>query len=202
MAHVVSWPCRGSSHCGYAMPLIGRASLIGATHAHPSTRTVASPLHPTPRALFDAQSQNRESSTTARDSAKMLRQDYNRIDPKRRNVIDHRKKQFATPQYRDAEYKTRLNFYSEPPTADITLEQFEQWAIDRLRGEWCSASATVQETVLISRSSRRTGSVLLSKQDACRDDHVHEAYSRQISSTRLYQLGIHEAVCPAPKGPL
>ncbi|KAK3177417.1 DNA primase subunit pri2 [Lecanicillium sp. MT-2017a] len=63
----------------------------------------------------------------------MLRQDYNRIDPKRRNVIDHRKKQFATPQYRDAEYKTRLNFYSEPPTADITLEQFEQWAIDRLR---------------------------------------------------------------------
>ncbi|KND91768.1 putative DNA primase large subunit [Tolypocladium ophioglossoides CBS 100239] len=63
----------------------------------------------------------------------MLRHDYNRIDPKRRNVVDHRKKQFATPQYKDAEYPSRLNFYADAPTADITLEQFEQWAIDRLR---------------------------------------------------------------------
>ncbi|KAM5356442.1 hypothetical protein ACJ41O_003088 [Fusarium nematophilum] len=63
----------------------------------------------------------------------MLRQDFNRIDPKRRNVLDHRKKQFATPQYRDLDYPHRLNFYTDPPTADITLEQFEQWAIDRLR---------------------------------------------------------------------
>ena len=64
----------------------------------------------------------------------MLRQDFNRIDPKRRNVVDHRKKQFATPTYKDLDYPHRLNFYSDPPTADITLEQFEQWAIDRLRG--------------------------------------------------------------------
>ncbi|PFH56951.1 hypothetical protein XA68_15733 [Ophiocordyceps unilateralis] len=63
----------------------------------------------------------------------MLRHDRNRIDPKRRHVTDHRKAQFATPQYKDAEYPYRLNFYSEPPTAEITLEQFEQWAIDRLR---------------------------------------------------------------------
>ncbi|EQL00939.1 hypothetical protein G6O67_005103 [Ophiocordyceps sinensis] len=63
----------------------------------------------------------------------MLRQDHNRVHEKRRNVIDHRKKQFATPQYKDAEYPHRLNFYSDAPTADITLEQFEQWAIDRLR---------------------------------------------------------------------
>ncbi|KEY68173.1 hypothetical protein S7711_07262 [Stachybotrys chartarum IBT 7711] len=63
----------------------------------------------------------------------MLRQDYNRIDPKRRNVIDHRKKHFATPQYKDAQYPHRLNFYTQPPTAEITIEQFEQWAIDRLR---------------------------------------------------------------------
>ncbi|KYK57074.1 DNA primase large subunit [Drechmeria coniospora] len=63
----------------------------------------------------------------------MLRHDYNRIDPKRRNVVDHRKRQFATPQYKDAEYPHRLNFYTDAPTADITLEQFEQWAIDRLR---------------------------------------------------------------------
>ncbi|GAO20023.1 hypothetical protein UVI_02014900 [Ustilaginoidea virens] len=63
----------------------------------------------------------------------MLRQDFNRIDPKRRNVVDHRKKQFAVPQYKEAEYPYRLNFYTDAPTEDITLEQFEQWAIDRLR---------------------------------------------------------------------
>lgn len=64
----------------------------------------------------------------------MLRQDINRIDPKRRNVVDHRKKQFAEPTYKETQYPHRLNFYETPPTADITLEQFEQWAIDRLRG--------------------------------------------------------------------
>ncbi|CAK7219937.1 DNA primase subunit pri2 [Sporothrix curviconia] len=63
----------------------------------------------------------------------MIRQDYNRVEPKRRNVLDHRKKQFADPSYKEAQYATRLNIYAEPPTADITLEQFEQWAIDRLR---------------------------------------------------------------------
>lgn len=63
----------------------------------------------------------------------MIRQDFHRIDPKRRNGVDHRKKQFAAPAYKDTQYPHRLNFYSTPPTADITLEQFEQWAIDRLR---------------------------------------------------------------------
>ncbi|KXX81493.1 putative DNA primase large subunit [Madurella mycetomatis] len=57
----------------------------------------------------------------------------NRIDVKKRNVVDHRKKQFADPLYKETQYPHRLNFYSTPPTADITLEQFEQWAIDRLR---------------------------------------------------------------------
>lgn len=63
----------------------------------------------------------------------MLRSDHNRVDPKRRNVLDHRKKQFADPAYKETAYAHRLNFYATPPTADITLEQFEQWAIDRLR---------------------------------------------------------------------
>ncbi|KXJ92911.1 eukaryotic and archaeal DNA primase, large subunit-domain-containing protein [Microdochium bolleyi] len=63
----------------------------------------------------------------------MLRQDFNRVDPKRRNVVDHRKKQFADPAYKENQYPHRLNIYATPPTADITLEQFEQWAIDRLR---------------------------------------------------------------------
>ncbi|KAK3297204.1 eukaryotic and archaeal DNA primase, large subunit-domain-containing protein [Chaetomium fimeti] len=56
----------------------------------------------------------------------------NRIDIKKRNV-DHRKKQFAGPAYKETQYPHRLNFYATPPTADITLEQFEQWAINRLR---------------------------------------------------------------------
>lgn len=63
----------------------------------------------------------------------MFRQDFNRIDPKRRHV-DHRKQQFVDRGYKDQQYPHRLNFYATPPTADITLEQFEQWAIDRLRG--------------------------------------------------------------------
>ncbi|TGJ87883.1 hypothetical protein E0Z10_g835 [Xylaria hypoxylon] len=63
----------------------------------------------------------------------MLRQDFNRSDPKRRILADHRKKQFAAPTYQETEYHHRLNFYAPPPTSDITLEQFEQWAIDRLR---------------------------------------------------------------------
>ena len=63
----------------------------------------------------------------------MIRQDGTRIETKRRNVLDHRKKQFSAPQWEEHTYPHRLNFYSTPPTADITLEQFEQWAIDRLR---------------------------------------------------------------------
>jgi len=57
-----------------------------------------------------------------------------RIDPKRRATIHASRKQFATTSFKELEYKHRLNFYGVPPTADITLEQFEQWAIDRLRG--------------------------------------------------------------------
>jgi hypothetical protein len=64
----------------------------------------------------------------------MIRQDFSRIDPKRRSTLGHRQKQFAQPTYQELQYSHRLNFYTVPPTADITLEQFEQWAIDRLRG--------------------------------------------------------------------
>ncbi|KAI9829232.1 MAG: hypothetical protein M1819_006412 [Sarea resinae] len=63
----------------------------------------------------------------------MIRQDSGRIDPKRRTTFDHRRKQFASPTYKQQEYRFRLNFYDIPPTAEITLEEFEQWAIDRLR---------------------------------------------------------------------
>ncbi|KAI9790480.1 MAG: hypothetical protein M1816_005144 [Peltula sp. TS41687] len=63
----------------------------------------------------------------------MIRQDRHRIDAKRRSTIDHKRKQFAVPAYKALDYPHRLNFYTLPPTAEITLEQFEQWAIDRIR---------------------------------------------------------------------
>lgn len=63
----------------------------------------------------------------------MIRQDYNRVDTKRRSTMDFKKKQFAAPTYKQQDYPHRLSLYEIPPTAEITLEQFEQWAIDRLR---------------------------------------------------------------------
>jgi len=65
----------------------------------------------------------------------MLRTEGNRIDPKRRQGLDYKKRQFATASYKQLDYPHRLNFYEIPPTSDITLEQFEQWAIDRLRSK-------------------------------------------------------------------
>ena len=64
----------------------------------------------------------------------MNRQEYSRIEAKRRQVVNQKKKQFVSPVYEQQDYKHRLNFYSIPPTADITLEDFETWAIDRLKG--------------------------------------------------------------------
>ncbi|PGH23238.1 hypothetical protein AJ80_02654 [Polytolypa hystricis UAMH7299] len=63
----------------------------------------------------------------------MMQYDKARIDPKRRAGLDYKKKQFASPNYKQQDYAHRLNFYEVPPTEEITLEQFEQWAIDRLR---------------------------------------------------------------------
>jgi hypothetical protein len=34
-------------------------------------------------------------------------------------------------------YPHRLNFYSRPPLEEITIEEFEIWAIDRLRSACC-----------------------------------------------------------------
>ena len=72
----------------------------------------------------------------------MIQQNFNRIDPKRRNINDHKKRQFAAPSYEQQEYCHRLNIYDLPPTAEIKLEEFEQWAIDRLRSmSWASIPA-------------------------------------------------------------
>lgn len=56
-----------------------------------------------------------------------------RIDPKRRTVVDHRKRQFAQAQWTEQDYAHRMNFYTIPPTGDVTLEQFEEWGIARLK---------------------------------------------------------------------
>lgn len=56
-----------------------------------------------------------------------------RIDPKKRAVLDPRKRQFAKAQWVEHDYAHRMNFYTIPPTGDIALEQFEEWGIARLK---------------------------------------------------------------------
>jgi hypothetical protein len=73
-------------------------------------------------------------TTQSYSQATMIRHDYSRIDPKRRANLSHKKKQFAKAEFQEQTYEHRLNFYVLPPTAEITLEEFEQWAIDRLKG--------------------------------------------------------------------
>jgi DNA primase large subunit len=64
----------------------------------------------------------------------MIRQDYSRVDPKRRANLDYKRRQFAKAEFQQQNYEHRLNFYVLPPTAEITLEEFETWAINRLKG--------------------------------------------------------------------
>ena len=84
----------------------------------------------------------------------MIKQDYDRVDLKRRSTVDYKKKQFALPTYKLQDYPHRLSLYEVPPTAEITLEQFEQWAIDRLRSIQKSVAAK-QLPWLTVTSSRR-----------------------------------------------
>lgn len=56
-----------------------------------------------------------------------------RIDAKKRAVLDPRKRQFAKAQYVECDYTYRMNFYTVPPTGDISLEEFEEWGIARLK---------------------------------------------------------------------
>ena len=67
-------------------------------------------------------------------TATMIRSDFSRVDSKRRAALDHKKTQFAKPQFKEQDYVHSLNFYEIPPTTEITLEEFEVWAINRLKG--------------------------------------------------------------------
>lgn len=62
----------------------------------------------------------------------------------KRNKIDHKKTQFARPNYKENDYPHRLSLYDTPPTSEISLEQFETWAIDRLRGTAFTIRRVVQ----------------------------------------------------------
>lgn len=64
----------------------------------------------------------------------MYRSGQDRIDPKRRNYIGHKKQQFANAQFESQKYPHRLNIYDVPPVQDISLEDFETVAISRLKG--------------------------------------------------------------------
>lgn len=57
-----------------------------------------------------------------------------RLEAKRRNIVDPKKQQFAETLWDEQLYPNRLNFYIVPPTADISLEEFEEYAIGRLKG--------------------------------------------------------------------
>lgn len=110
----------------------------------------------------------------------MIRSDAQRVDPKRRQ-LDHKKKQFATAAYKEQSYPFRLNFYELPPTAEISLEEFETWAIDRLRSmflypchEW---------HVLNAPSSRRTRSMFVSQQNPHRNHCPSRATAEEILAT-------------------
>ncbi|RPA95167.1 DNA primase, large subunit [Choiromyces venosus 120613-1] len=53
---------------------------------------------------------------------------------KRVRAIDSKKHWASTgAEFNPIDYTHRLNFYNTPPTTEITLDEFEQWAIDRLR---------------------------------------------------------------------
>ncbi|KAK5111095.1 hypothetical protein LTR62_005294 [Meristemomyces frigidus] len=56
-----------------------------------------------------------------------------RIASNKRTVVDARRQQFAKTRHAPEEYPHRLNFYLVPPAGDIALEQFEEWAIARLK---------------------------------------------------------------------
>lgn len=44
---------------------------------------------------------------------------------------------FGVQVLRYNEYPNRLNFYLEAPNEEITIEEFENWAISRLCGKNC-----------------------------------------------------------------
>lgn len=51
---------------------------------------------------------------------------------------------YNTQTFHLAKFPHKLSFYERPPLEEITLEEFEEWALDRLRGAARSASIRAQ----------------------------------------------------------
>lgn len=92
-----------------------------------------------------------------------------RLEPKKRR-IDHKKTQFAQAGYKENEYSQRLSLYDIPPTAEVSLEEFETWAIDRLKGKRPGKVLSVRSNI---SSPGRAGDMLLSQQITGRDSDTH-----------------------------
>jgi DNA primase large subunit len=56
-----------------------------------------------------------------------------RIPSNKRAALDPRRRQFVKPQWVEQDYAHRMNFYTIPPTGDVSLEAFEEWGIARLK---------------------------------------------------------------------
>jgi DNA primase large subunit len=63
----------------------------------------------------------------------MIKSEVPRFDAKRQKFKERKSQFTATAAYKQQDYPHRLNLYDIPPTAEISLEDFEKWAIDRLR---------------------------------------------------------------------
>ena len=129
----------------------------------------------------------------------MLRHQHPRPVANHRNTLNHKKKQFASAAIQSNDYPHRLNLYDIPPTADITLEQFEQWAIERLRGKSVSSinlalpsSSTVQIDLLPrADSTRGTGGMLLPQQVRRGNDNPHDAPAAEMATAALHIFILH-----------
>lgn len=95
----------------------------------------------------------------------------------KRNKIDHKKTQFARPNYKENDYPHRLSLYDIPPTSEISLEQFETWAIDRLRS---TTPITMSLPNTDRSSSRRTGIMLVPKQIPPRDSRASRTLAQEV----------------------
>lgn len=114
----------------------------------------------------------------------MIRHDYSRVDPKRRANLDYKKRQFAKAEFQQQNYEHRLNFYVLPPTAEITLDEFETWAINRLKGMRVS-TLDVGPSLTMQRSPFRTRSMQFPQQRPRRDGRIHEEHSRKVPTVTI-----------------
>ncbi|KAF2141943.1 uncharacterized protein K452DRAFT_270601 [Aplosporella prunicola CBS 121167] len=109
----------------------------------------------------------------------MQRSTFARVDPKRRAELDHKKRQFAQAKWREQEYTHRLNFYTLPPTAEITLEEFEEWAIARLK-----VLAELEACSFRNRSPEETSSYMTPILEKHLPLHSNSSRSSQLDQER------------------